>query len=197
MILFGHLGLTYAAAAALDKGGLNGRLKKFNSYMDYRLVFVGSILPDLLDKLTIFLIGDGSIHSGRIFAHSLLFVLLIASIGLLLWKKSGKPGLLILAFGSLIHLLLDSMWLYPDTLFWPVYDILLMKSTNSSFLQALTNIMSQDFNTVSAASLRDALLNPFVGIPELTGLIIIGYLSIRMLVKRQLMSFLKTGRTNG
>ena len=198
MILFGHLGLTYAAAAALDKGGLNRKLEKFNKYIDYRLVFIGSILPDLIDKLIIFLIGDGAIHSGRIYAHSLLFALLITGAGLLIWKKAKKPWLLTLAFCSLAHLLLDNMWLYPNALFWPLYDIFMIKSYNSpgDIFQALAKIISQDFNSVSILSLKDALSNPFIGIPELMGLVIMAYLSIRLLINKQLKAFLKTGKSN-
>ena len=196
MILFGHLGLTYVTAALTGKAGINGKLEKFNQSIDYRLVFIGSILPDLIDKLTIFLIANGSIHSGRIFAHSLLFVLLITGAGMLVWKKSRKPWLLTLAFCSLIHLILDSMWLYPSTLFWPLYDISMVQSSNSleGIFQALAKIINQDFNNVSILSLRDALSNPFIGIPELTGFILMSYLFIRSLLNKQLSTFLKTGK---
>lgn len=43
MIFFGHLGLTGLAAKAVEKS--LGNIK-----IDYRVVFVGSILPDLIDK---------------------------------------------------------------------------------------------------------------------------------------------------
>jgi membrane-bound metal-dependent hydrolase YbcI (DUF457 family) len=196
MILFGHLGLTYAAVAVAEKGGIKGKLEKFNKYIDYRLVFIGSILPDLIDKLIIFLIGDGTIHSGRIFAHSLLFTLLITGAGLLIWKKSKKPWLLTLAFCCLVHLLLDSMWLYPNALFWPLYDIFRTKSYNSpgDVFQVLSLIIRQDFNSVSILSLKDALSNLIIGIPELTGFIIMVYLSIRLIIRKQLKAFLKTGK---
>ncbi len=194
MLLFGHLGLTYAAAAAADKGGLKGKLEKFNRHIDYRLVFIGAILPDLIDKLVIFLIADGSIHSGRIFAHSLLFILLLAGIGWRIWRKSRQPWLLTLAACSLIHLILDSMWLYPNTLFWPVYDLSMVQSPEG-ILTALTKITSREFNSVSVLSLTQALSNPFIGIPELIGLVISAALFIRLLVKKQLKAFLKTGKT--
>lgn len=194
MILFGHLGLTYIAAAAADKGGLKSWLAKFSEYIDYRLVFIGAILPDLIDKVTIFFIAKESIHSGRIFAHSLLFALLMMGAGLLIWKKSKKPWLLTLAFGSFIHLILDSMWLYPNTLFWPVYDLSLIQP-QEGFLQVLTKIISQDFHTVTFLSLKDALSNPFIGIPELIGLIATAYLFIRLLINKRLKAFLKTGKT--
>lgn len=194
MILFGHLGLTYVTASLTGKAGISSKLEKFNKYIDYRLVFIGSILPDLIDKLTIFLIADGSIHSGRIFAHSLLFVLLTIGIGMLVWKKSKKPWLLTLALCSFIHLILDSMWLYPNTLFWPFYDLRQSYNSLEGIFQALTKIINHEFHSVSILSLRDALSNPFIGIPELMGFVIISYLFIRLLLQKKLKAFLKTGK---
>ena len=194
MILFGHLGLTYAAAAVIEKAAIGDRLKKANKHIDYRLVLIGSILPDIIDKLAINLFGDGSLHSGRIFAHSMLIVLLISGAGLLLWKKSKKLWLATLGLCSLVHLLLDSMWLYPNILFWPFYDLFRLR-TGDSLFSGFYKILERDFYSVSIISIWDTLKNPLIGIPELIGLVIILRLFIRLIAKKQLTVFIRTGKT--
>ena len=174
MILFGHLGLTYAIVRSVDKISLKGRKK-----IDYRLVLVGSMLPDLADKPVIFLLSSNSIHSGRIFAHTLLFTLLLSIAGILVLKKYSRSWLLVLACSSFIHLLLDSMWHYPDTLFWPAYG--------------LSSIMEQEFSSVTVNSIYNVILNLSTGLPELIGFLIITFLGIRLLIKKQAVEFLRTG----
>ncbi len=107
MLLFAHLGLTLAAAK------LAGRL----GGTSFALLFVaiGSILPDLIDKPLGFLIY-GAMGTGRIFAHSLLFLLLIATIAAILQNRA----LASLSFGVLAHLALDSIWRTPEILLWPL-----------------------------------------------------------------------------
>ena len=72
-------------------------------------VFLGAILPDLIDK-PLMALGIGG---GRYIAHTLLFAFVVAGL-LSLWKK--KYGLSVL-IGMISHLLLDSggfvPWLYP------------------------------------------------------------------------------------
>jgi Predicted membrane-bound metal-dependent hydrolase (DUF457). len=174
MILFGHLGLTYAITRTVDKVALKGKAE-----IDYRLVFIGSMLPDIIDKPIIFLLSNDSIHSGRIFAHTLLFTLLLSVIGFLVRKKASKPWLLVLAGSSLIHLILDSMWHYPDILFWPSYG--------------LSSMFKQGFNNVSLNSIYNVLSSPASGIPELCGFIIVVILAIKLLIGKQTVKFIKTG----
>jgi len=74
---------------------------------DMRLVALGSMLPDIIDKpLTILGIG-----SGRFVAHSLLFTIFVS----LLSREVG--------FGCVIHLLLDRIWEEPKVLFLPFLGI--------------------------------------------------------------------------
>lgn len=73
------------------------------------LVFLGAILPDLIDK-PLDALGIGG---GRYIAHTLLFAFVVAGL-FSLWKK--KYGLSVLV-GMISHLLLDSggfvPWFYP------------------------------------------------------------------------------------
>lgn len=175
MILFGHLGLTYAAVRAIDKAALKGK-----SSMDYRLVFIGSMLPDLIDKPIIFFISNDSIHSGRIFAHTLLFGIFLTILGLIIRKKSTKPWAFVVAGSCMIHLVLDSMWHYLNVLFWPAFG--------------LSGILKQDFKNVSLNSIRDVLMEPYLGIPEICGLLIVIIFMVRLAFDKQIGNFIKTGK---
>ena len=74
---------------------------------DMRLIALGSMLPDIIDKpLTILGVG-----SGRFVAHSLLFTIFVS----LLSREVG--------FGCVIHLLLDRIWEEPKVLFLPFLGI--------------------------------------------------------------------------
>jgi len=82
-------------------------LKRRLKLKDMRLVALGSMLPDIIDKpLTILGVG-----SGRFVAHSLLFTIFVS----LLSREVG--------FGCVNHLLLDRIWEEPKVLFLPFLGI--------------------------------------------------------------------------
>jgi hypothetical protein len=76
MFIFGHIGITLGIAFiifqfVLPRIGI--RLKKIN----YLFVALGAILPDLIDKpIGRILLGE-SVANGRLFGHTLLFILLL------------------------------------------------------------------------------------------------------------------------
>jgi membrane-bound metal-dependent hydrolase YbcI (DUF457 family) len=84
------------------------------------VVAVGAILPDIIDKPLGHFLLAGSLDFGRIYAHSLLFLGLLVVGGLLLWKIKGSYLLGAVALGVATHLVLDSMWDLPVSLFWPL-----------------------------------------------------------------------------
>lgn len=83
-------------------------------------VLIGSFLPDIIDKPLghIFLVD--SIGDGRIFCHSLVVIIIFASVDLIIWRSYGSPLLLYIALGMLAHQLMDSMWMVPVHWYWPV-----------------------------------------------------------------------------
>ncbi len=87
--------------------------------LDYRILLIGSLLPDIIDKSTSLIFP--SLNSPKGFAHSLLFAITILVVSLYLHIKRGNFKGVPLAFGTLVHLILDQMWLLPNTLLWPVY----------------------------------------------------------------------------
>ena len=83
------------------------------------LAAVGAILPDLIDKPLGHLLLQSTLDSGRIYAHTLLFLGMVGLAGMIYWKMWLTPLMLAVAAGVASHLVLDSMWTNPTTLLWP------------------------------------------------------------------------------
>lgn len=72
MLVFGHLGFTTGIFSLIEE--------KLGYRIDYRVVFIGALLPDMIDKpLGMILLP---LHNGRVFAHTLLFALMLLSLSL-------------------------------------------------------------------------------------------------------------------
>jgi hypothetical protein len=90
--------------------------------IDYRLVVVGSLLPDAVD------LGFG--HPA--YAHTLAASALVLAAVMLLTRPAGRGGkasrrrlirrrLLALPIGMFLHLVLDGVWARPELLWWPFF----------------------------------------------------------------------------
>jgi hypothetical protein len=115
MLPFAHIGITLVLFWILGVG-----LRGVRAHVRYGYVVVGAMLPDIIDKPVGMIFFADTFGSGRIFGHTLLFVLLLAVAGYYLFSKKGDAGVLILAGGSLVHQLLDSMWNSPASFLWPL-----------------------------------------------------------------------------
>ena len=93
----------------------------FLEKIDTRLLLIGSLLPDIIDKPVRTFFFKDSLSNGRIFCHTLVFLLLITLAGFYLYRSHRKTWLLVLSFGTFTHLICDQVWLSPQTLLWPVY----------------------------------------------------------------------------
>jgi LexA-binding, inner membrane-associated putative hydrolase len=90
------------------------------SLFDYRFVALGALLPDIIDKpLAWFILGD-RVEDNHLFAHTMLFGMLLAVPGLYLASR-GNPILISLACGVFTHLFCDPVLREPRTLLWPLY----------------------------------------------------------------------------
>jgi len=138
MLLFAHLGLSLAAGRMIPRTSL-------------AFLALGSMLPDIIDKPLGHLLY-GTPAMGRIYAHTLLFLLLISAMALYL----GDSRLGSLSGGVLSHLILDSMWASPVILLWP----LLGPFPQAASMDALSWMQA----------LLQGLRNPFILIPECLGL---------------------------
>ena len=207
MLLFAHVGLTLGAAGLLKTAFANWpssessgepatttsvdakpseslhssseSLARVKKYIDWRLVILGSMLPDIIDKPLGTVIFADTFSNGRIFAHTLLFSLILLLIGLYLYKR-GRTGMLVVAFCSMGHLVLDSMWRHTSTLFWPLQGWEFPKCDLSD---GVISIWVEGLQT-----------DPATFIPEIVGAIITASLLVYLLKRRNMMNFIKTGR---
>jgi membrane-bound metal-dependent hydrolase YbcI (DUF457 family) len=74
--------------------------------VDYRLVMVGSLLPDLVYV---------SLAQTLLFAVAILAGVMLATIG----RRRLRRSLLGIPFGVFIHLVLDGVWTQSHTFWWP------------------------------------------------------------------------------
>ncbi len=135
MLILGHAGITFGVALAAEslashprsssthsrnslRARLHGSMLSLSRKIDLRLLFIGSLLPDIIDKPGLVLFS-GVYGTGRLFAHSLLFIVVLVLAGAWRYRVDRRTGLLVLAYGSAMHLLLDAMWRTPSVFFWP------------------------------------------------------------------------------
>jgi len=151
MLLFAHLGITLGAVYILFK-----LLRKNFDSRILTITSLGALLPDIIDKPIGQILFYDTFHNNRIFAHTLLFILILTALGLYL-RRNGEDRMLLVAFCSSIHLILDEMWNRPKTLFWPTlgwrFEEVNLENYVSDTLSSLTH-------------------NPHTYIPEITGLLI-------------------------
>lgn len=120
MLLFGHIGITIGIAWLIES--------KLRVRVDYKLIAIGSLLPDLVDK-PLMLLG----LSGRALGHSLIFILLLTALSI----KYRETLHLLLA--SALHLLEDEIWTEPEVLLWPM----LPSKQPSSFEEYVAKVISE------------------------------------------------------
>lgn len=206
MLVFGHAGITLGAAALLSSALGSSRLSKttrseviessshpsqaipkrkawwltyLGSRIDIRLLFIGSLLPDIIDKPVGQFFFRETFSNGRIFCHTLLFLILVTVAGIYLYKRYSKTWLLAFSFGTLTHLVFDQMWRTPQTLFWPLLGFTFERADISNWILNILHAL---------------LTNPAVYLPELVGAIILIWFVWLLLRRRKIYSFAKYGQ---
>jgi len=88
--------------------------------MDLRMLVLGALLPDLIDT-PIGLIFYEHVGGVRLATHGLLLAA-TAMVVIVLSTRRGRPrkAWMPLSIGLLLHVVLDAMWLDPETLWWPL-----------------------------------------------------------------------------
>ena len=206
MLLLGHIGITtgivraceilvssagsqdirqHDSASGFSAAGHKERLQPhrlLNSIrsrmgsIDYRLVVIGSLLPDILDK-PLFLFGPGELFpSGHAYGHTFLFNLLLLVCGSILFRYK-KPWLLVISLSSCIHLVLDRIWNNPVTLWWPLLGPF-AKGETAGWISDKIHVLTS---------------NPSAYIPEIIGATVILLLGYRLLTRKNITNFIKTG----
>lgn len=156
-------------------------LSRLAGCIDIRLLLIGSLLPDIIDKpLGQFFFRD-TLSNGRIFCHTLLFLITVTLIGLWLYRRYTKNWLLVLAFGILTHLVFDQMWRSPRTLLWPIYGLFFE-------MMDLTEWVPNMFYAL--------LTDPQVYVPELVGAAVLVWFVVELVRRKKVFAFVKSGQVH-
>ena len=199
MLVLGHAGITLGIATALN-GALSKKypasipsnpastelpfmMSLFYSLarrIDIRILLIGSLLPDIIDKPVGQILLQDTLSNGRIFCHTLLFLLIIFFSGIYLYQKRKKDWLLVLSFGTFTHLIFDQMWLTPHTLFWPLFGWSFEKGPPDLIIWVqgiFTELISE----------------PSVYIPEIIGFVVLSIFIVEVIRLKAVGSFLRRG----
>jgi inner membrane protein len=160
--------------------GIDNNPRTRINLFDPRFWILGSILPDLIDKpLGHLFFAQYFSGNGRIYAHTLLFTLLLIGSGLILFYKKKQSGLLSVSFGVLMHLLLDTSWNPLSTFLWPLQGTHFLPGSKGDWIGG----MIEGLET-----------SPDIYISEIAGLIICICFGIRLVLNKGILNFLKTSR---
>ena len=209
MLVFGHAGITLGVVTLINgiasgvilkgnktypelepddntsakaaPGGLFSWLARLSRHMDLRILLIGALLPDIIDKPLGHILLREELSSGRTYAHTLIFAILITLGGLFLRYRTGKTWLLVLSLGTFVHLILDEMWSaqWRSTILWPLYGTEFPEAELTGWLGNLWDALWQE---------------PSVYIPEIIGGVIIVIFLWILIRHRNLTEFLKHGR---
>lgn len=148
------------------------------SLIDIRILLIGSLLPDIIDKPVGVYLFPHVFSSGRIFSHTIIFSLLLTLAAIFLFRSSSKTWLMAISIGAWMHLILDEMWLAPRTLFWPAFGLTFDTAYLENWLYTIFYRMINE---------------PRVYIPELIGLAISLWFVAILINKRKMLTFLRHG----
>lgn len=172
MLVFGHVGFTIAIFYTFQRI----RFQRF--YIDYRLVILGSLLPDIIDKPIGYILFQKYYENGWIYGHTLLFSLMLLISGYLIETKY-----LVLGLSTFLHLVEDGVVTHmPRTFLWPLLGWSF--SRNGDFA-------SRWFEYTISSLFTDW----YVQSTEIVGMTVILYLILRykLYLKCNLITFIKNG----
>jgi inner membrane protein len=192
MFLLAHTGITLGAAYAVDKAvncrpaggpaahGLAAcRVGRGPLSIDYRFIMLGALLPDIIDKPLGLILLPG-LGNGRIFLHTLLFLLFALLAAFIIYRQQRGLWGFYLAFGVVMHFLMDAIWNDHVSFYWPFLGPFLAYPGTTfilalqRWLQTLTNV-------------------PGVYLPEIAGFIILLWFALKLIVKKRVTAFVLKG----
>ena len=185
MLILGHVGLTLGTATLLAGARRSNRFSlatlvtSLGSYIDIRLLIIGSLLPDIIDKPVGQFFFRETFSQGRIFSHTLLFLILVTLGGLYFYFRRNRVWLLVLSFGTFSHLILDQMWRTPQTLFWPLYGFTFARAELAEWIPDILSAL---------------LTSPQVYLPELGGAIILLWFGLILMRRKKVYAFIRYGQ---
>lgn len=146
--------------------------------IDIRILLIGSLLPDIIDKLVGNFFFRDTFSNGRIFCHTLPFLILISILGFYLYRSREKTWLLALSFGTFTHLIFDQMWLQPQTLFWPLYGFAFERVDLTHWVENILYALHTD---------------PYIYVSEIIGAAILIWFASELVRQRKVYAFIGNG----
>ena len=150
-------------------------------YIDLRILLVASLLPDIIDKPVGQYFFRDTFSNGRIFSHTLVFLLALIISGLIIFRSYRQTWMLVLAFGTLTHLVLDRMWSNLPVLLWPTYGYAFPRADISNWAQNILHAL---------------VANPLVALPETVGGIVLIWFVTQLIRAKSVSAFLKNKYPN-
>jgi hypothetical protein len=149
-----------------------------NPRVDYRVVAIASLIPDLIDKPIGRIFFKSRFDNGRIYAHSLLLNVALFCV-LFFMRGRAKRQFTLVPISSLLHLAEDGMWSQPKTFWWPLFGTEFPHDPEKGGLLSFLNPLN----------------HPGVIVQEAIGLAAILFLlsSHEMLNRHGIKAFLRTG----
>ena len=126
MLPLSHIGFTTTGVKLLEKGL---RLRQ----IDYRILAIASLLPDLIDKPLASLLAGSYEYESRSFGHSFAFLGCVGLLMIVQWLWNRNWWLSTVFLGVLFHDILDVMWLHPGIFFWPLEGWQFPKPVNEAW----------------------------------------------------------------
>jgi hypothetical protein len=123
VILF-HAGVTMVVVWFVMRG---------NPRVDYRVVAIASLLPDLIDKPIGRVLFRARYNSGRLWAHALLVNVAFFCV-LFFMRGRAKRTFVLIPISTLLHLAEDTMWNMPRVFWWPLLGTSFPRDRSTSLL---------------------------------------------------------------
>ncbi len=171
----------FTSAKEYDSGNIVSWVKALGRHVDIRLLLVASLLPDIIDKPLGMFIFRETFSSGRIFCHTLLFLILLTIAGVWLYRSRGKLWMLVISFGVLTHIIFDRMWCHYETVLWPGFGFAFKR-------MELTDWEMQ--------RLEDLFSLPSIYVPEIVGILILLWFTWVLVRNGSFQAFIKSGRVS-
>jgi hypothetical protein len=149
-----------------------------NPRVDYRVVALASLLPDIIDKPIGRIFLRGRFDSGRLYAHTLLANVALFSV-LFFMRGRSKRKFVLVPISSLLHIAEDGVFATPKLFWWPLFGTSFPKD----------HVSGGTFAFLSPLNYAGAIWQEGVGLALLVWL----FAAHGMLSRDGLRTFLKTG----
>lgn len=193
MYLLAHAGITLGAAYALEKtanyrpgaersgpAAQAASVAREPLFVDYRFILLGALLPDIIDKPLGLVLLPEALANGRTYLHTLIFLSVTLLAAFIIYQQKRKLWGVYLAFGVLMHFLMDAIWTDPITFYWP-------------FLGAFQSYPGLS-GWILQSWVRSLIEEARLYLPEIAGFFILLFFAVKAIVQVKVKDFFLRGR---